>query len=110
MSPPSRQSVDLISKELGIHLTTLLWFTDFVDWYNHRHRHSGIKFVTPVQRHNGEAVKICENRGRVYEQARERHPRRWTRSTRCWRQPEVVWINPPSLAEDIETVTLALAA
>jgi hypothetical protein len=66
--------------------------------------------VTPDQRHNGEAVKICEHRGRVYEQARERHPRRWTRSTRCWRQPEVVWINPPSLAEDIETVTLAVAA
>lgn len=87
-----------------------LWVVDFVDWYNHRHRHSGIKFVTPDQRHNGEAVKICEHRGRVYEQARERHPRRWTRSTRCWRQPEVVWINPPSLAEDIETVTLAVAA
>jgi transposase InsO family protein len=87
-----------------------LWLVDFVEWYNHRHRHSGIKFVTPDQRHNGEAVKICEQRGRVYEQARELHPRRWTRSTRCWRQPEVVWINPPSHAEDIGTATLALAA
>jgi len=86
------------------------WVVDFVDWYNHRHRHSRIKFVTPDQRHNGEAVKICEHRGRVYEQARELHPRRWTRSTRCWRQPEVVWINPPSHAEDIGTATLALAA
>jgi transposase InsO family protein len=34
-----------------------LWFAEFVDWYNHRHRHSGIKFVTPDQRHNGEAGK-----------------------------------------------------
>ncbi len=23
------------------------WVTKFVDWYNHQHRHSGIKFVTP---------------------------------------------------------------
>jgi transposase InsO family protein len=87
-----------------------LWVVDFVDWYNHRHRHSGIQFVTPDQRHNGEAVKICEHRGRVYEQARELHPRRWTRSTRCWRQPGVVWINPPSHAADTETATLAVAA
>jgi hypothetical protein len=35
-------------------------------------------------------VKICKHRGRVYEQARELHPRRWKRSTRCWRQPGVV--------------------
>jgi putative transposase len=24
-----------------------LWVASFVDWYNHRHRRSGIKFVTP---------------------------------------------------------------
>ena len=87
-----------------------LWVVDFVEWYNHRHRHSGIKFVTPHQRHNGEAVKICDHRERVYEQARELHPRRWTRSTRCWRQPGVVWINPPSHPADTETATLAVAA
>ena len=29
------------------------WVAAFVDWYNHRHRHSGIKFVTPHQRHSG---------------------------------------------------------
>jgi putative transposase len=32
-----------------------LWVQEFVDWYNLEHRHSGIKFVTPVQRHTGEA-------------------------------------------------------
>jgi hypothetical protein len=84
MSPAARQSLAQISKELGIHIATLLWFADFVDCYNHRHRHSGINFVMPDQRHNGEAVKICEHCGRVYEQARELNPIRWTRSTRCW--------------------------
>jgi hypothetical protein len=24
----------------------------------------------------------------------KRHPRRWSRDTRCWRQQEVAWINP----------------
>jgi hypothetical protein len=49
----------------------------------------------PHQRHNGDAVEIWRHRAVVYEQARLRHPRRWSRSTRCWRQPEDVWINKP---------------
>ncbi len=42
----------------------------------------------------------------VLKQGWKLHPRRCTRSTRCFRQPEVVWMNPPSNAEDIETATL----
>ena len=71
------------------------WVAAFVDWYNHQHRHSGIKFVTPHQRHSGTATAICQQRADVYEKARQAHPRRWSRSTRCWRQPEDVWINKP---------------
>ena len=84
------------------------WVAAFVDCYNHRHRHSGIKFDTPNQRHNGEAVEICRHRAVVYEQARQRHPRRWTRSTRFWRQPEEVWINPlpPEIEPDPATLIL----
>ena len=86
------------------------WVAAFVDWYNHLHRHSGIKFVTPNQRHNGEAVEICRHRAAVYEQARQRHPRRWNRSTRCWRQPEEVWINPPPAEIEPDPATLILVA
>jgi len=71
------------------------WLAEFVDWYNHRHRHSGIKFVTTQQRHDGKATETCRHRSVVYEQARQRHARQWSRATRCWRQPEVVWINQP---------------
>ncbi|MCT0215962.1 IS3 family transposase, partial [Synechococcus sp. CS-1330] len=87
-----------------------LWVASFVDWYNHRHRHSGIKFVTPQQRHSGQAVAICRHRAHVYEQARQRNPRRWSRSSRCWRQPEVVWINPPQPEIDPRPATFAMAA
>jgi len=57
--------------------TACQWVASFVDLYNHRHRHSGIKFVTPHQRHNGDSVEICRHRAIVYEQARQRNPRRW---------------------------------
>lgn len=87
-----------------------LWACAFVDWYNHQHRHSAIRFGTPHQRPSGQGNEICRHRSRVYEQARQRHPRRWTRSTRCWRQPEVVWINPPPAESDVEAATLAMAA
>jgi transposase InsO family protein len=86
------------------------WVSSFVDWYNHRHRHSGIKFVTPHQRHNGHAVEICRQRAVIYEQARQRNPRRWSRSTRCWRQPKVVWINPPPPELQPKPTTFAMAA
>jgi transposase InsO family protein len=78
------------------------WVRTFVDWYNHQHRHSGIKFVTPHQRHSGTATVICQQRADIYEKARQAHPRRWSRSTRCWRQPEEVWINKPT--EDPEPI------
>ena len=58
------------------------WVAAFVGWYNDRHRQSSIRFVTPSQRHSGEAFAICRHRACVYEQARQRHPRRWSRSTR----------------------------
>jgi transposase InsO family protein len=86
------------------------WVAAFVDWYNHQHRHSGIRFVTPDQRHSGEAQAISRHRAQVYEQARQRHPRRWSRSTRCWRQPEVVWINPPPPENTPTSATLTKAA
>ena len=86
------------------------WVSSFVDWYNHRHRHSGIKFVTPHQRHNGDAVEICRQRAVIYEQARQRNPRRWSRSTRSWHQPEVVWINPPPPELQPKPTTFAMAA
>jgi hypothetical protein len=87
-----------------------LWVASFVDWYNHRHRHSGIKFVTPHQRHNGEALEICLHRTVIYEQARQRHRRRWSPSILSWRQPEEVWINPPPPAIETQRPSFAIAA
>jgi putative transposase len=86
------------------------WVAAFVEWTNHQHRHSGIRFVTPDQRHSGKARAISHHRAQVYENARQRHPRRWSRSTRCWRQPEVVWIIPPPPEHEPRSATLGRAA
>lgn len=32
------------------------WVEYFTQWYNETHRHSGIRYVTPGQRHRGETV------------------------------------------------------
>jgi hypothetical protein len=82
----------------------------FAGWYNHRQRHSGIKFVTPHQRNNGDAVEICRHRAVVYEQAHQQNPRRWTRSTGYCRQAEVAWINPPPPAIESRTAKLDMSA
>lgn len=70
---------------------TRKWVADFVRWYNWEHRHSGIKFVRPVDRHEGRDIGILELRTQTYEAAKARHPQRWgSRPTRDWTRPERV--------------------
>ncbi len=75
------------------------WVWRFVEWYNTEHRHSRLKFVTPQQRHRREARAILRQREKVYEEARERHPRRWSKGIREWSLPVSVWLNPVKKAE-----------
>jgi transposase InsO family protein len=70
------------------------WAMAFVQWYNHEHRHSGIGYVTPAQRHTGEDHPILAARHELYTQARERNPARWSRNTRDWSVPGPVTLNP----------------
>src|SRR5690554_4707675 len=42
------------------------WVRRFVAWYNTEHCHSGIKFVTPQQRHHGQDKAILQARKRIY--------------------------------------------
>jgi transposase InsO family protein len=72
------------------------WVHTFVQWYNHEHRHSGIDFVTPSQRHEGQDIALLRQRTAVYEQAKARHPLRWrNRKVRNWSHISEVWLNPP---------------
>lgn len=70
------------------------WVINFVYWYNNLHQHSGINFVTPMARHQGLDKTILEDRVRVYEIARQRHPNRWSRKIRNWEAVGPVYLNP----------------
>lgn len=70
------------------------WGRDFVRWYNLEHRHSGIRYVTPAQRHALEDHAILQARHQTYLQARERNPARWSRGTRDWSPIDAVTLNP----------------
>lgn len=70
------------------------WARRFVHWYNHDHRHSGIRYVSPAQRHAGQDKAILAARHELYTKARECNPRRWSRHTRDWRVIDAVTLNP----------------
>jgi transposase InsO family protein len=70
------------------------WAADFVRWYNIDHRHSGIRYVSPAQRHAGEDQTILAARHVLYATARELNPARWSGNTRNWLPIGAVTLNP----------------
>ena len=69
------------------------WVNEFVDWYNNRHLHSGIKFVTPADRHAGKDMDILKRRKVVYETAKLKNPNRWSKEIKNWNRVEKVNLN-----------------
>ena len=80
------------------------WALSFVRWYNHEHKHRNLKFVSPAQRHTGEDAVIFTRRTQVYEQARAKHPARWSRGIRNWSLPGEVWLNRPAAENGLREV------
>ena len=70
------------------------WAAGFVRWYNHDHRHSGIRYVSPQQRHAGEDHAILAARHALYTRARALNPARWSGTTRNWSPVGPVTLNP----------------
>jgi transposase InsO family protein len=53
------------------------WYANFINWYNTEHQHSGLGYVTPMQRRNGEAQVIYSRRNETLRLARKTNPHRW---------------------------------
>ena len=82
--------------------------TDYFDWYNNHHHHSGLGFLTPVQVHHGLAPSVLLHRQAVLERAYDEHPERFTRGApNVATPPAEVWINPPQHVAVEPTATLA---
>ena len=84
------------------------WVAEFEQWYNNLHRHSGLKFVTPAQRHNGDDVHILKLRKSVYKQAKKKRPERWSGKIRDWNRESIVKLNPAN--EQVSDSELGKAA
>jgi len=81
------------------------WVRLFVSWYNKEHKHSGINFVSPEDRHSGKDKMILAKRDALYKQAKANHPERWSGETRNWEYQSEVLLNPDK--EDIVEVAVA---
>ena len=74
------------------------FMNDFVDGYNHHHRHTGIGLHTPADVHYGHATQVNAEREATLAAARTQHPERFTtsHSPKIINLPETAWINQPA--------------
>lgn len=70
------------------------WVADFLDWYNNTHLHSAIGYVTPTQKHAGEATRIIAARNEVKRRAYEANKHRWSSTLALLPDPQTVVLNP----------------
>jgi putative transposase len=69
---------------------------DFVRWYNHAHRHSGIGLMTPDAVHHGHAKQLHAARAMALDAAYQRHPERFVHKPPVPPElPTAAWINKP---------------
>jgi putative transposase len=70
------------------------WVEIFVTWYNTKHKHSKLNFVSQSERHAMQDRTILSKRKMVLEEARSRNPKRWSNGIRnCDAIGEVI-LNP----------------
>lgn len=71
-------------------------FRSVFTWYNHRHHHSGIVYLTPAVVHHGGAEAVLDRRHRARMAAYLAHPERFVNGPPQRESlPQAVWINPP---------------
>lgn len=86
------------------------WSARFVEWYNTKHRHSALRFVTPQERHQGLDKSVLAARHALYLNAKEANPRRWTQGVRNWAPIGPVALNPEKDDIAAQALNRALAA
>ena len=81
------------------------FMADFVDGYNHTHRHTGIGLNTPADVHYGLAAGKALQRSGTLAAARARNPERFATTTdpKILALPGTTWINKPAEKSEQET-------
>ncbi len=79
-----------------------IWMGDFIDWYNRMHRHTGLGYITPEQRRNGEDVRLFALRNETLHKAFLHHPERFPKGgPKTWKVQRVVYLNPSNETKKI---------
>ncbi len=76
------------------------WVQSFVNWYNFKHKHSKIRFVTPADRHAGKDAVILQNRRQILQDAKAKNPERWGKNIRNCNPVGAVSLNPETLSQE----------
>ena len=73
------------------------FISEFTDWYNPDHQHSGIGFHTPANVHYGLANGVAKQRSETLAAARAKNPERFSQNTdpKILDLPGSAWINQP---------------
>lgn len=89
----------LFPEQFGSLEDARFYLQTFFDWYNNKHRHSGIAMLTPKDVHVGQADTIIEQRQDVMNSAYDLHPERFVKGQpKLKRLSKKVWINKPRAA------------
>lgn len=75
-----------------------MFIAEFVEYYNHEHRHAGIGLHTPGDVHYGVAAETARQRSATLAGARDRHPARFAtrHDPKILNLPATAWINEPT--------------
>jgi putative transposase len=73
------------------------FMSEFVEYYNHEHRHGGIGLHSPADVHFGLAGETARQRSQALDAARRLHPTRFatTHDPKILDLPTAAWINEP---------------
>jgi putative transposase len=77
------------------------FMAEFVTWYNHAHRHSGIGLHTAAEVHHGRHHAVRAGREKTLTTARTANPERFTTTRllpKILELPDQAWINQPQIA------------
>ncbi len=69
------------------------WLANFVHWYNTKHKHSGIGYITPEERASGKEHEIMKMRNKVIQKAFKNNPQRWSNPPKKWDVESIVTLN-----------------
>lgn len=79
-----------------------VWVRTFIDWYNTKHRHSGIGLLPPYIVHQGKTEAAVAARQQTVKTAAAMYPQRFVAGQpKPPRVPDVVWINAPLAADTV---------